>query len=71
MDEVMQKILSLTRKKMREAGEYGREAFHEYAEESLDFYLDRGEITEDENLDLLLEELMENYNDIESREDDK
>lgn len=71
MNETMQKILDLARKKMRESGEYGREAFREFLEESLDFYVERGEISEDENLDMMLGELTELYNTIENRESDE
>jgi predicted DNA-binding protein len=70
MDEIMQDILNLSRKKMRESGEYGREAFHQYIEESIEYYIEKGRIDENENTDLIEEELMELYNQTESREAD-
>ena len=67
----MQKILNLARKKMRESGEYSREAFRQFLEESLEYYVEKGEISEDENSDMMLEELLERYNDVENREGDE
>lgn len=71
MEEIKQKIITLTRKKMRESGEYNREAFREFLEESVDFYISRGEISEEENIDLILDELSEMYNHIEEKEGDE
>jgi predicted DNA-binding protein len=71
MDEIMKEILELARKKMRESGEYDREAFRQYIEESIDYYLEKGRLTEDDNLDLIQEQLMELHNDIEDREADE
>lgn len=71
MDQIMQDILQLTRKKMRESGEYDREAFRQYIEESIEYYLEKGRLTDDDNLDLIQEQLMELFNDVEDREADE
>ncbi len=71
MDETMKEILELARKKMRESGEYDREAFRQYIKESIDYYLEKGRLTEEDNLDLIQEQLMELLNDIEDREADE
>lgn len=71
MDEIMQEILALSRKKMREAGEYDRDAFRQYVEESIEYYIEKGRLSEDDNLDLIQEQLMELHGEIESREADE
>jgi hypothetical protein len=71
MDEIMKEILQLARKKMREAGEYDREAYRQYVEESIDYYLEKGRLTEEDNLDLIQEQLMELHNDVEDKEADE
>ena len=64
----MQEILDLTRKKMRESGEYDRPAFHEYLEESIQYFLEKGRLSDDVDLDLIKEQILERYNEIEERE---
>jgi hypothetical protein len=68
MDEIKQKILTLTKKKMKESGEYGREAFRGFIEESIEHYLEKGELTEEDDLDAIQEELMELYSEVENEE---
>jgi hypothetical protein len=67
MEDIRQNIVTLVRKKMREAGAYDREAYRQYVEESIEYYLERGEISEEENLELLEEELLEMYSDTEDK----
>lgn len=71
MDEIMQDILQLARKKMRESGEYDREAYRQYVEESIDYYLEKGRLTEEDNLDLIQEQLMELHGEVEDKEADE
>jgi hypothetical protein len=68
MDEAMQDVLELARTKMREAGEYTPEAFREFIEESIDYYLEKGRLSEEDDLDAIKEELIKMYDEIESAE---
>lgn len=70
MDEIKQDLLNLTKKKMRESGEYSREAYRQFVEESIEYYLEKDRLTEEDDLDAIQEELMEMYNDIEEDEAD-
>jgi hypothetical protein len=70
MDEIKQDILNLAKKKMRESGEYSREAYRQFIEESIEYYLEKDRLTEEDDLDAIQEELMEMYNDIEDEEAD-
>lgn len=63
----MEKIISLVKKKMRESGEYGPEAYREFVEESLDFYVERGEISENDNLEMIKDQLDDLWEPIEEK----
>lgn len=65
MDEIKQDILNLAKKKMRESGEYSREAYRQFIEESIEYYLEKDRLTEEDDLDAIQEEMMEMFNDIE------
>lgn len=67
MDDIMEKIVALVKKKMRESGEYGQEAYREFVEEALDFYVERGEIGEDENLEMVKDQLDDLWEPIEGK----
>ncbi len=68
MDEIAQLILELAKTKMREAGNFSREAFHDFIEESIEYYYEIGRLSEEDDLDALTEELMEMYNEVEDGE---
>ncbi|MDD4901521.1 MAG: hypothetical protein PHE24_00045 [Patescibacteria group bacterium] len=68
MDEISQLILELAKTKMREAGNFSREAFRDFIEESIEYYYEIGRLSEEDDLDALKEELMETYNEIENEE---
>ena len=70
MDEIMEEILALTKKKMREAGEYEREAFHQFLEETFDYYIEKGRLDREDDLDSMKEQLLDMYNDVEDKEAD-
>jgi hypothetical protein len=61
MEVEIEKILSLTKKKMNESGAYSREAYEQFVEESIDYYLQKGELSDDDNLQFLGDQLMEMY----------
>jgi hypothetical protein len=68
MDETSQLILELAKTKMREAGNFTREAWHDFIEESIEYYYEIGRLSEEDDLDALTEELMEMFNEIENDE---
>lgn len=71
MDEASQAVLQLAKTKMREAGEFSREAYENFIDESLDYYVEKGRLTEEDDLDAIKEELVAMYNEIESEEVDE
>jgi hypothetical protein len=68
MEDEVKDILELTRTKMREAGEYSREAYREFIEESIEYYLEKGRLSDEDDLDAMREELMGMFEEIESEE---
>ncbi|MBU4216642.1 hypothetical protein L6270_00635 [Candidatus Parcubacteria bacterium] len=61
MEIEIEKILSLTKKKMNESGAYSREAFEQFVEEAIDYYLQKGELSDDDNLEFIEDQVMEMY----------
>jgi len=61
-------ILELTRTKMREAGEFSREAYRGFIEESIEYYLEKGRLSDEDDLDAITEELMAMYETVEAEE---
>lgn len=59
MDNLAGEILQLVKKKMKEQGAYDRESFDEFIEESIEYFKERGKMTDDENESLIRSELDE------------
>jgi len=68
MEEEVRDILELTKTKMREAGEYSREAYREFIEESIEYYLEKGRLSDEDDLDAMREEIMSMFEEVESEE---
>jgi hypothetical protein len=59
--ENIAEILQLVKKKMKENGAYDKESYNEFVDESLDYFKERGKMSEDENEGLIRSELDEMY----------
>jgi hypothetical protein len=68
MEEEVRDILELTKTKMREAGEFSREAYRDFIEESIEYYLEKGRLSDEDDLDSMKEELMAMYEEVETEE---
>lgn len=58
MDEVVQEIYSLVKKKMREQGAYDREAYSQFIDETIDYFYEKGKLSEDENEEFIKGQLI-------------
>ena len=67
MLEISEEILNLVKKKMREQGAHDRESFRAYVEETIDYFIEKGKLSEEENLEFLIDALMENWKSAEDR----
>jgi len=59
MEIILEEILNLVRKKMRENGAYDRDAYKQFVDESIEYFLERGKLTEDDNLEFIQERLLD------------
>ena len=58
---MLEEILSLVKKKMREQGAFEREAYKHLVTETIDYFLEKGKLTDDDNLEFIENRLMEMY----------
>ena len=58
MEETSQEILDLVKKKMQEQGAYDRDAYKSLIEETIEYFIEKGKITEDDNEEFIKEKLM-------------
>ncbi len=58
-------ILTLVKKKMREQGAYGRDAYKQFVSETIEYYKEKGKIVEDDNYEAMEDALMDMWPDIE------
>jgi hypothetical protein len=59
MEDIIQRILTLVKKKMKEQGAYDRDAYKSLVEESIEYYKGKGVITDDENTEFIEDRMME------------
>ncbi len=62
--EQIEEILELVKKKMREQGGYDREAYKEFIEETIDYFIEKGKLSEEENLGLVEDTLLDMWDDV-------
>ncbi len=61
MELIIEDILSLVKKKMREQGAYDRNAYKQFVEETIFYFQERGKMTDDDNEEFIQKRLMEIY----------
>jgi polyhydroxyalkanoate synthesis regulator phasin len=67
MEEVLEEILQLSRKKMREQGAYSREAYKHYVDETIGYFIEKGKLSEEENTKFMQDRLMEMWERVEKK----
>jgi len=65
MDETIYEILNLVKKKMREQGAFNREAFKQFVEETIDYFEEKGKLTDDDNLEFMEDQLLDRWEEVE------
>lgn len=61
MESIIEEILTLVKKKMQEQGAYTRDAYKQYVAETIDYFIEKGKLTDDDNLEFIEDRLMEIY----------
>ena len=64
MDNVVQDIYQLVKKKMREQGAYDRDAYSEFVDETIDYFYEKGKLDVDENEEFIKDQLMAMWEDV-------
>jgi hypothetical protein len=67
MDPLTEEILQLVKKKMREQGAYDRSAYHELVEETVEYFKEKGKLTDDDNEEFIIDQLMEMWEVVKER----
>jgi len=65
MDEIIYKILSLVKKKMREQGAYDREDYKQFIEETIAYFEEKGKLADD-NLEFMEDQLLDIWEEVEA-----
>lgn len=58
MDALTEEILNLVKKKMAEQGAYDRDAYKELIEETIEYFREKGKLTDDDNDEFIEDQLM-------------
>ncbi len=66
MESITFEILELVKKKMREQGAYDRNAFKEYVEETIEYFKEKGKLTDDDNDKFIEDKIMESWSEVEN-----
>lgn len=59
MEIIIEEILELVKKKMREQGAYDRDAYAEFVDETINYFIEKGKLTDDDNLKFIEDRMME------------
>ena len=59
MEFIKEEILNLVKKKMREQGGFTRDAYKQYIQETIDYFISKGKLSDQENLELIEDNLMD------------
>jgi hypothetical protein len=62
--DYLEEILILVKKKMNEQGGYDREAYKEYVAETIEYFKEKGKITEDDDYESIEDTLLEMWPDV-------
>lgn len=58
MESIIQEILTLVKKKMKEQGGYDRPAYQQFVTETIEYFQEKGKIGDDENTEFMEDRLM-------------
>ncbi|MDD5032352.1 MAG: hypothetical protein PHR36_04945 [Patescibacteria group bacterium] len=67
MEEIIQEILELVKKKMEEQGAYDREAYKQFVEETIDYFEEKGKLTDEDNLEFIEDQLLDMWEGVEEK----
>jgi len=66
MEIITEEILTLVKKKMKEQGGYTIEAYKQFIIETIDYFIEKGKLTDDDNLEFIETNLINRWGDVKS-----
>lgn len=64
MEQLTQEILNLVKKKMEEQAAFDRDAYKELVEETIEYYRERGRLTDDDNDEFIEDQLLDMWEEV-------
>ena len=64
MEIMTEEVLTLVKKKMEEQGAYTREAYKQFIAETIDYFIEKGKLTDDDNLEFIETNLVDRWDDV-------
>ncbi len=64
MEIITEEILTLVKKKMEEQGAYTIEAYKQFVAETIDYFIEKGKLTDDDNLEFIETNLTNRWGDV-------
>ena len=64
MEPIVEEILQLVKKKMQEQGGYTRDAYKHFVTETIDYFIEKGKLTDADNLEFIEDRLMNIWRDV-------
>ena len=57
MDEIINEIYQLVKKKMREQAAFERDAYTEIVDETIEYFMEKGKLNDDDNIEFIKDQL--------------
>lgn len=67
MESIINEILELVKKKMREQGAYDRDAFNYYIDETIEYFKEKGKLTDEDDTEFIAERVEEMWSQVEEK----
>ena len=64
MEDIIQDILKLIKKKMQEQGVYDRDGYRNLVNETMDYFVSKGKLIDDDNLEFIENRLIGLYSQV-------
>ena len=64
MEGIIEEILNLVKKKMKEQGGFDRDAYKQFVEETIEYFQEKGKLTDDDNLEFIEDQLLDMWGDV-------
>ena len=67
MEDIIEEILKLVIKKMKEQAAYDRDAYKELVEETIEYFREKGKLTYDDNDEFIEDQLLDLWEEVQNK----